>query len=194
MKTVIFLLLIFTACLVRSDNKGSDAMYVKLTKGLVLNYGEPSLARLRYLKVDVHARVKSADDADAVEYHSPALQDILVSIFCAQDEDSVASAEGKEEFVPRYYLHSRSSLKRKKVRPSSRMSSSRHSLCSDNPVFRKAGDLRQEQTKILVKCLFMLRKLCESFSQGVGSAKSIRDIFQGSINELLLPIVFKRTN
>jgi len=97
MKTVIFLLLIFTACLVRSDNKGSDAMYVKLTKGLVLNYGEPSLARLRYLKVDVHARVKSADDADAVEYHSPALQDILVSIFCAQDEDSVASAEGKEE-------------------------------------------------------------------------------------------------
>ena len=96
MKAIIFLLLIFNACLVRAENKGSDVMYIKLTKGLVLNYGEPSLARLRYLKVDVHARVKSADDADAVEYHIPAIQDILVTIFCAQDEDTISSIEGKE--------------------------------------------------------------------------------------------------
>ncbi len=96
MKKLIFILLILNASLVRSEDEVSDITYVRLTKGMVLNYGDPSLTRLRYLKVDVQVRVLTPDDADVIEHHMPALQDALVMLFSAQDADTVRSIEGKE--------------------------------------------------------------------------------------------------
>ncbi|MFT4799559.1 MAG: flagellar basal body-associated protein FliL, partial [Candidatus Azotimanducaceae bacterium] len=59
----------------------SDTQYVRLTKAMVINYGEPSLSRLKYMKVAVDVRVPTASAADLVEYHIPALLDAVVTVF-----------------------------------------------------------------------------------------------------------------
>ncbi|HIG44425.1 MAG TPA: flagellar basal body-associated protein FliL [Gammaproteobacteria bacterium] len=82
---------------VRAEDEDREAMYVKLTSGMVVNYGEPSLSRLHYLKVSVDVRVRNADHADAIEYHMPALQDALIRVFSAQEDELIQSAAGKEE-------------------------------------------------------------------------------------------------
>ncbi len=72
-------------------------MDIRLTQGMAINFGEPSLIRLHYLKVGVHVRMQNADEAEAIEHHMPALRDALVTVFSAQDEDSVSSPHGKED-------------------------------------------------------------------------------------------------
>jgi flagellar FliL protein len=74
----------------------SNTQYVPLTKGMVVNYGEPSLNRLKYLKVAVQVRVQSPADAELVEYHRPALLDTLVYVFTASEEETIKSGGGKE--------------------------------------------------------------------------------------------------
>jgi flagellar FliL protein len=74
----------------------SNTQYVPLTKGMVVNYGEPSLNRLKYLKVAVQVRVQSPADAELVEYHRPALLDTLVYVFTASEEETMKSGDGKE--------------------------------------------------------------------------------------------------
>tara|TARA_R110002073_G_scaffold4917_15_gene31101 strand:- start:11070 stop:11459 length:390 start_codon:yes stop_codon:yes gene_type:complete len=75
----------------------SNTQYVKLTKGMVINYGEPSLNRLKYLKVAVDVRVPSAGAAELVEYHLPALLDALVIVFTNSEDELIRSSGGKEE-------------------------------------------------------------------------------------------------
>ena len=75
----------------------SNTQYVRLTKAMVINYGEPSLSRLKYLKVAVDVRVPSASAADLVEYHRPMLLDALVTVFTDLEAEVVKSADGKEE-------------------------------------------------------------------------------------------------
>ena len=72
-------------------------MDIRLTQGMAINFGEPSLIRLHYLKVGVHVRMQNADEAEAIEHHMPALRAALVTVFSAQDEDSVSSPHGKED-------------------------------------------------------------------------------------------------
>lgn len=92
------LLALFTLVLSCQANAAEDGIkYVRLTTGMVLNYGEPSLNRLKYIKVAVDVRVPNAGSADMVEYHSPALIDALVRVFTASEEEVVKSAHGKEE-------------------------------------------------------------------------------------------------
>lgn len=74
----------------------SNTQYVPLTKGMVFNYGEPSLNRLKYIKVAVSVRVLSAEEAELVEYHRPALLDSLVHVFTSSEEETVRTAGGKE--------------------------------------------------------------------------------------------------
>ncbi|MBV1878602.1 MAG: flagellar basal body-associated FliL family protein [Pseudomonadales bacterium] len=97
MKIVSYILLLLATPMLFAEDGGSAAMYIKITPGLVVNYGEPSSGRLRYLKVSVHVRVKDMSDAEIVEHHLPALQDVLISILSAQDVENIRSAEGKEE-------------------------------------------------------------------------------------------------
>ena len=76
---------------------GDVAQYVKISKGMVLNYGEPSLNRLKYIKIALNARVENAEAAEIIEYHMPAIKDRLVTIFSSQDEVTIRSPEGKEQ-------------------------------------------------------------------------------------------------
>lgn len=76
---------------------GDVALYVKISKGMVLNYGEPSLNRLKYIKIALNARVANAEAAEIIEYHMPAIKDRLVTIFSSQDEATIRSPDGKEQ-------------------------------------------------------------------------------------------------
>lgn len=91
------LLLVLAALVLSSITRAeSNTQYVPLSKGLVVNYGEPSLKRLKYLKVAVDVRVESAADAELVEYHRPALLDSLVRVFTASEDETIRTGEGKE--------------------------------------------------------------------------------------------------
>ena len=79
-----------------SAHAESSTQYVTLSKGMVVNYGEPSLNRLKYIKVAVDVRVLGATEAELVEYHRPALLDTLVHVFTASEEETVKSGGGKE--------------------------------------------------------------------------------------------------
>jgi flagellar FliL protein len=93
------LLLIFASIVfVQQELLAEDnTQYVRLTKAMVINYGEPSLSRLKYLKVAVDVRVSSASAADLVEYHRPMLLDALVTVFTDSEAEVIKSAGGKEE-------------------------------------------------------------------------------------------------
>ena len=93
MRLALFILVLFGCGYVCAE---SNTQYVPLTKGLVVNYGEPSLNRLKYLKVAVSVRVASASDAELVEYHRPALLDTLVHVFTASEEETVKTGGGQE--------------------------------------------------------------------------------------------------
>lgn len=93
---LLVLSLLVTLLFVDSAQAETGAHYVPLTKGMVLNYGEPSLNRLKYIKVAVDVRVLSAAEAELVEYHRPALLDTLVHVFSASEEEIVKSGGGKE--------------------------------------------------------------------------------------------------
>jgi len=76
-------------------SKGTS--YLKLSNDMVVNYGDPSLGRLRYLKFAVNVRVEDSITGDIVGYHQPALLDSLIMLFSSQPDARVNSAVGKEE-------------------------------------------------------------------------------------------------
>jgi flagellar FliL protein len=76
-------------------SKGTS--YLKLSNDMVVNYGDPSLGRLRYLKFAVNVRVESSAIGSIVGYHQPALLDALILLFSSQSDARVNSAAGKEE-------------------------------------------------------------------------------------------------
>jgi flagellar FliL protein len=77
------------------ESKGTS--YLKLSNDMVVNYGEPSLGRLRYLKFAVNVRVEHSNIGSIVGYHQPALLDALIILFSSQPDARVNSAAGKEE-------------------------------------------------------------------------------------------------
>lgn len=94
------LMLWFVLCGAAAAQEEADpdaTRYVRITKDMVVNYGDPSLKRLKYIKFAVDARVGSLDSAEVVMHHQPALIDRLVILFSEQDEMLIHSAQGKEE-------------------------------------------------------------------------------------------------
>ncbi len=91
------LLTLGLAVVTLSAQASEDTQYVRLTKGMVVNYGEPSLDRLKYLKIAVDVRVPNAENAELVEHHLPALLDSLVLVFAGSEEETVRTGMGKEE-------------------------------------------------------------------------------------------------
>ena len=69
---------------------------MELKPTFVTNYGIAEYGRLKYLKADVSVKLSSSDAEVAVRYHLPALRNILVLLFSAQDEGTVSSSEGRE--------------------------------------------------------------------------------------------------
>ena len=92
---LIALLIISPNVLAEEDAKA--AVYVKLSKGMVVNYGQPSLSRLKYMKIAIQVRLQSAVAAESIEYHMPALLDSLITLFSACEENLVNSSGGREE-------------------------------------------------------------------------------------------------
>lgn len=102
MKIHIFILLLLVTSSVlfsvhaSAEDESKEVMYVRISKGLVVNYGEPSIGRLRYLKVAVDVRVGTGEEAELVELHMPALKDSLILLLSAQEETSIRTGDGKE--------------------------------------------------------------------------------------------------
>ncbi|MFT7689132.1 MAG: flagellar FliL protein [Candidatus Azotimanducaceae bacterium] len=95
-KWVLIALLIFSpGAMAEGDPKA--AVYVKLTKGMVVNYGQPSLSRLKYMKIAVQVRLTNVVEAESIEHHMPALLDSLITLFSACEESLVDTSGGREE-------------------------------------------------------------------------------------------------
>jgi len=78
-----------------AESKGTS--YLKLSNDMVVNYGAPSLGRLRYLKFAVNVRVAHSNIGSIVGYHQPALLDALIILFSSQPDARMNSAAGKEK-------------------------------------------------------------------------------------------------
>ena len=79
-----------------AEESGGEALYVKITPGLVINYGAPSINRLKYAKVGMLVRAGDAEASDVVEHHLPALQDSMVMLLSAHPEEGIRTVKGKE--------------------------------------------------------------------------------------------------
>jgi flagellar FliL protein len=93
-----------------AERKGTS--YLKLSNDMVVNYGDPSLGRLRYLKFAVNVRVEHSDVGSIVGYHQPALLDALIILFSSQPDARVNSAAGKEEIRQLALIELRRIMKR----------------------------------------------------------------------------------
>lgn len=70
--------------------------YIPITPALIVNYGEPGL-KVKFIKAELSIRTENATDAKTVMHHLPLIRDRLISIFSAQTEESLSSADGKEK-------------------------------------------------------------------------------------------------
>lgn len=69
--------------------------YIEMRPSFVLNYGEPT-TKMRYAKVDISLRVNSAEAADQVETHMPALRNEIVLLLSQQQDSSMSDISGRE--------------------------------------------------------------------------------------------------
>lgn len=101
-KGVIQIVAVLCCSLIATGVRGSaedygDVRYISLGHPFVVNYGSPSLGRLKYIKVELHLRIKGADAFEQVEYHLPALRHALIMFFSKQIQQKVGVPEGKED-------------------------------------------------------------------------------------------------
>jgi flagellar basal body-associated protein FliL len=96
-----FIVLLILSPNVMAEDEARAAVYVKLTKGMVVNYGQPSLSRLKYMKIAVQVRLQNVVEAEAIEHHLPALLDSLITLFSSSEESLVNSTGGREEIRKR---------------------------------------------------------------------------------------------
>ena len=99
-KAVVQVILILCCSLITTAVSGAqskDPRYVSFGHPLVINYGNPSLGRLKYLKLDLQFRVEGAEAADLVEYHLPALRHGLIMLLSRQIQQKVSLPQGKED-------------------------------------------------------------------------------------------------
>lgn len=76
---------------------GGGAQYVHLQPAFVLNYGKNTMGRLKYIRTDVALRVIGAEAAGKVNHHQAFIRNQLVLLLSQQDEDTVNSAQGREQ-------------------------------------------------------------------------------------------------
>lgn len=69
--------------------------YVNIDPAILVNYGGPG--RLKYLKLEMAARLPNKAAAEVVKYHMPLLRSHLILLFSKQTEESVATMESKEQ-------------------------------------------------------------------------------------------------
>lgn len=91
------LALLTMSALASSSEAVKDVAYIALKPTLVVNFGEPTKARIKYIKADISLKVLASKDAQAVEHHMPLIRDTLVSLLAEQQEAVMLTAAGKEQ-------------------------------------------------------------------------------------------------
>ena len=77
----------------KAEEGGPGFEYIEMTPAFVVNFG--TTGRIGYLKTDVSLRV-SAQAADAVELHMPALRHELIMLLSSQSAEALAAPEQRE--------------------------------------------------------------------------------------------------
>ncbi len=76
--------------------EGGGPVFVRITSGVVINYGAPSINRLKFAKVGLSVQVGSIESSEIVEYHLPLLKDSIIMMLSGYPEVQIRSAKGKE--------------------------------------------------------------------------------------------------
>jgi len=76
---------------------GNQTQYVHLQPAFVLNYGDNSTGRLKYIRTDVALRVMGAEAAGKVNHHQAYIRNQLVLLLSQQKESTVNDAQGREK-------------------------------------------------------------------------------------------------
>ena len=76
---------------------GGGTQYVHLQPAFVLNYGANTVGRLKYIRTDVALRVIGAEAAGKVNHHQAYIRNTLVLLLRQQTEETVNSAQGREQ-------------------------------------------------------------------------------------------------
>ncbi len=79
------------------DAGGGGAQYVHLQPAFVLNYGDNATGRLKYIRTDIALRVLGPEAAGKVNHHQAYVRNQLVLLLSQQTEETVNSAQGREE-------------------------------------------------------------------------------------------------
>jgi len=72
------------------------AIYVGLDPDFVVAFQNPKHAR--FIKLSIEVMTRDSDVAEAIDIHMPVIRDAVLMIFSAQDEQMLATREGKEQF------------------------------------------------------------------------------------------------
>jgi len=75
----------------------SGAQYVHLQPAFVLNYGNNTKGRMKYIRTDVALRVVGAEAAGKVNHHQAYIRNQMVLLLSQQDDAAVNSAQGREK-------------------------------------------------------------------------------------------------
>ena len=76
---------------------GNATQYVHLQPAFVLNYGDNTTGRLKYIRTDVALRVIGAEAAGKVNHHQAYIRNQLVLLLSQQNETAVNDAQGREK-------------------------------------------------------------------------------------------------
>lgn len=71
-----------------------DAHYYQIRPAFVVNYN--TKGRIRYLQVNVELMTEKEKTLDVIQKHLPLIKNNLVTLFSAQDFESIKTYEGKE--------------------------------------------------------------------------------------------------
>ncbi len=97
-RVIAVVLVAFVAVPTKAEEAAGDEgpRYVDLAPTFVTNYGVSEDGHLSYVRTDVTLQVNSQVAENAAIYHTPALRNFLVMALSRQEEDGVATTEGRD--------------------------------------------------------------------------------------------------
>ena len=90
-------LIIHSLAFAEAGTGASGTQYVHLQPAFVLNYGNNTEGRLKYIRTDVALRVMGAEAAGKVNHHQAFIRNQLVLLLSQQDDETVNSTQGREQ-------------------------------------------------------------------------------------------------
>lgn len=94
-RLIILIISVLMAFTVQAVDSG--AQYVHLQPAFVLNYGQNTKGRMKYIRTDVALRVVGAEAAGKVNHHQAYIRNQMVLLLSQQDDETVNSSQGREK-------------------------------------------------------------------------------------------------